>query len=597
MKCEVETLNAPERADNILAEMSLEEKIGQMTQVDQRALEPTDIKRWFIGSVLSGGGANPEPNNPRNWADMVFAFQKAALETRLGIPLMYGVDAVHGHSNVVGATIFPHNIGLGASGDSELVERIARATALEMSATGVFWNFAPCVAVPQDIRWGRTYEGYSEDTDLVTRLAEAYTFGLQGGQKFGVPGTTLACPKHFVGDGGTIWGSSQVYEWITNNQQAVSERYMIDQGDTQIGEEQLRTIHLAPYIAAIEVGALSIMVSFSSWNGAKMHAHRRLLTEVLKGELGFKGFLVSDWQAIDQLSPNYYDCVVTSINAGLDMVMVPFEYQRFISTLRQAVEAGDISRARIDDAVRRILFAKLKLGLFERKFGDEPEVEILGSGNHRLLAREAVRKSLVLLKNDNKALPVSKDITRILVAGPAADDIGQQCGGWTIEWQGQPGAITIGTTLLEGLRATLPPETEILYDPAGQFDALSGQPTELGIAVLAEKPYAEGLGDQADLSLAAEDVALIERVRARCDKLVVVLFSGRPLILTDQLPLIDALVAAWLPGTEGQGVADVLCGDYPPTGRLSYNWPRTIMQIPHKAGDQPLFPIGFGLRK
>lgn len=594
-------MNALTRADDLLARMSLEEKIGQMTQVDQRALEPTDINRWFIGSVLSGGGANPEPNNPRNWADMVFAFQQAALETRLGIPLIYGVDAVHGHGNVVGATIFPHNIGLGASGDSELVKRIAQATAWEISATGVLWNFAPCVAVPQDIRWGRTYEGFSEDPDLVTRLAEAYITGLQGGQKFGAPGTTLACPKHFVGDGGTTWGTTQVYDWITNNQQAVNERYKIDQGDTQISEDQLRKIHLVPYRAAIHAGALSIMVSFSSWNGVKMHAHRRMLTEVLKGELGFMGFLVSDWQAIDQISPDYYECVVTSINAGLDMVMVPFEYQRFITTLKQAVQAGDIAENRIDDAVRRILFAKFKLGLFERKLGDEPGLDTLGSDDHRLLAREAVRKSIVLLKNDDLTLPVRKDISRLIIAGRAANDIGLQCGGWTIKWQGKAGAITTGTTLLEGLQAALPPAAEIVYDPAGQFEALADQPAELGMVVLAEEPYAEGFGDQAEISLSVEDVTLIERVRTRCERLVVVLFSGRPLILTEQLPLMDALVAAWLPGTEGQGVADVLCGEYSPTGRLPYKWPCSFSQIDQKdwrketGKNAPLFPIGYGL--
>jgi beta-glucosidase len=592
-------LTKQKRVDKLLANMTLEEKIGQMTQVDQRAIQPSDVTRWCLGSILSGGGANPTPNNPQNWAAMVLRFQEAAHKTRLGVPIIYGVDAVHGHSNVVGATIFPHNIGLGATRDPDLVTRIGQATALEMSATGVTWNFSPCVAVPQDIRWGRTYEGFSEDTDLVAELSAAYVSGMQGEQNLGAPGTVLACPKHFIADGGTTWGTSREYPWIRNNEQAVTARYKIDQGDAQISEVQLRQIHLKPYLAAIHAGACSIMVSFSSWNGAKMHAHQRMLTGVLKGELGFDGFLVSDWQAIDQLSPDYNQCVVASINAGLDMVMVPFQYQRFIGALKLAVERGDVAEERINDAVRRILTVKFALGLFERKFDDEPPLDILGSEQHRLLAREAVRKSLVVLKNDKKTLPIEKDIPRIILAGPAADDIGLQCGGWTITWQGGQGNITPGTSLLQAIKQTVSAKTNVCFEQAGIFGGET--PAEVGIVCLHEPPYAEGLGDRADLSLNEADIELIRRVRLNCQRLVVIIFSGRPLIITRQLPLADTWVAAWLPGTEGLGITDVLFGDYSPSGRLPYKWPRTGAPADDqfglmKSGDMDvLFPAGYGL--
>lgn len=583
--------------EELLNSMTLAEKVGQMTQVDKRALEPADVTRWFIGSVLSGGGANPTPNDPANWAAMVAAYQEAALRTRLGIPLIYGADAVHGHSNVVGATIFPHNVGLGATRDPLLVERIGRATAFETSATGVFWNFAPCVAVPQDIRWGRTYEGYSEDHHLVAELGAAYVRGLQGA--LGSPGTNLACPKHFVGDGGTVWGTTPHYPWLSDGWQAADQRYQIDQGDNRLDEDSLRRIHLAPYLAAIENGARSIMVSFSSWQGAKMHAHRYLLTDVLKQEVGFSGLLVSDWRAIDQLSPNYDDCVVLSVNAGLDMIMVPFEYQRFITTLKRAVEAGEVPIRRIDDAVRRILTVKAELGLFQRTAEKEPPLTVVGSAEHRRLAREAVRKSLVLLKNQNDTLPLSRDAAHILVGGTAADNVGLQCGGWTIEWLGGTGHITPGVTILQAIRQAVPAGTKVDFSPTGQFPGETM--ADVGIVCLHEPLYAEGVGDRADLSLSQEEVSLLERVRVQCQRLVVVLISGRPLVITQQLPLAEAWIAAWLPGTEGQGIADVLFGDYRPTGRLPYAWPRSMDQLRSAhgsttAGDEgPLFPYGFGL--
>jgi beta-glucosidase len=592
-------LSIKDQVSLLLGRMTLDEKIGQMTQVDQRAVEPSDVTRFSLGSVLSGGGSNPSPNNPRNWAEMVLRLQEAALNTRLGIPLVYGVDAVHGHSNVVGATIFPHNIGLGASRDPDLVERVARATALEMSATGVYWDFAPCVAVPQDVRWGRTYEGFSQDPDLVADLGSAYVRGIQNTSEFGSPGTVLACPKHFLGDGGTTWGTTQQADWLIDNEQAADYRYKIDQGDAQLSEAQLRNIHLTPYIAAINAGARSIMVSFSSWNGVKSHANHHLLTGVLKSELGFTGFLVSDWGAIDQLDAHYYQCVVTSINAGLDMIMVPFEYQRFISNLQGAVENGDVSLDRIDDAVRRILTVKFELGLFKRKIADEPGLNIVGSENHRSLAREAVRKSLVLLKNDQNLIPLNKNIARIVIAGSAADSIGLQCGGWTVEWQGGTGNITSGTSLLDAISQTVSTETSIHFDEFGNFS--QEIQADVGIVCLHEIPYAEGVGDRADPSLTSDEISLIQRVRTRCQQLVVIIFSGRPLVITNQLPLAEAWVAAWLPGTEAQGITDVIFGDYPPLGKLPYNWSRSVFQ-PNQVlervgtGDiAPLFPFGYGL--
>jgi beta-glucosidase len=579
------------RLEDLLARMTLAEKVGQMTLVEKNSIKGEDIGALGIGALLSGGGGYPTPNTPAAWAGMVTSFQHHALGSRLGIPLLYGVDAVHGHNNVRGAVIFPHNIGLGASHDAALVARVARATAEEMAATGIWWNYAPVVAVPQDIRWGRTYEGFSESTELVTELGTAYLRGLQNAgeaRDLAAPTTVLGTPKHFVGDGGTSWGTSTTSGW------------QIDQGVTEVDEATLRAVHLPPYEAAIEAGALSIMVSYSSWGGLKMHAHEYLLTDVLKGEMGFQGFIVSDWQGIDQIPGDYYSDVVTAINAGLDMVMVPYNYELFIYALTRAVENGDVPVERVDDAVRRILAVKFQLGLFERPL---PEPELLagvGSAAHREIAREAVRKSLVLLKNEG-LLPLAKEGQLIFVAGEAADDIGIQSGGWTIEWQGRAGNITPGTTIVEGIRAAAGESTTIQFNRWGRYDRVTsedGAPAvaDVGIVVVGERPYAEGEGDRADLALSEEDVALIERVRERSTAVVVILLSGRPLIITEHLDEWDALVAAWLPGTEGQGVADLLFGDYPFTARLPYTWPRSMSQVPlSQARDTPLFPRGYGL--
>ncbi|MCA9871981.1 MAG: glycoside hydrolase family 3 C-terminal domain-containing protein [Anaerolineae bacterium] len=598
----VSNASIDERVDALLAQMTLAEKIGQMTQVEKDSISPRDVTRYFIGSVLSGGGGSPASNTPEDWLSMVNGFQQAARKTRLAIPLLYGVDAVHGHAAVVDATVFPHNIGLGAAGDPDLMRRIGEATAAEMAATGIRWNFAPVVAVPQDIRWGRTYEGYGEDPELVSRLAVPYIEGLQedaSGRLFGDPATVLATAKHFLADGGTAFGSSTT---------EIIKPYLLDQGDARIDEATLRAVHLPPYQAAVDAGVGSVMASFSSWNGVKMHANRDLLTGVLRDELGFEGLVVSDWQGIDQIPGDYYSDVVTAINAGIDMVMVPYDYKLFIDTLTSAVEKGDVSQARVDEAVRRILRVKAAMGLFDAiPLQPGAPIETVGSQEHRELAREAVRKSLVLLQNNDETLPLSKDAPLIYVAGEAADDIGIQIGGWSTEWQGTAGDITAGTTILGGVEEIAGLNAQIDYNSAGRFDRFTddaGVPViaDVAVAVVAERPYAEGVGDSADLALPPEDLAMVQRARAGAEKLVLVVLAGRPVEITDLLPLADAVVVAWLPGTEGQGVADVLFGDFPFTGKLPYTWPRSADQLPFDLAslpvdgpDAPLFPAGFGL--
>ncbi len=603
----VETARASaiDTATQLLSQMTLPEKIAQMTQVEKNSLTPEDVAKHGIGSVLSGGGGNPEPNNPEAWLLMVQGFQRAALQSRLKIPLLYGSDAVHGHNNMVGATILPHNIGLGATRDPDLVRRVGRVTALETSAVGVRWDFAPAVSVPQDVRWGRAFEGYSQDTAIVSELATAFLTGLQG-DSLSEPTSVLACIKHYVADGATTWGTSkrvdraalQIDQTLANanldasfSKLVTEGAWQLDQGSSDIDEAELRRVHLPPYEAAIKAGALSVMASYSSWDGLKLHAHRYLLTEVLKNELGFEGFVVTDWEGVDQISPDdFYDSVVQAVNAGIDMVMVPFRFERFMETLQKAVNQGDVPLARIDDAASRILYVKARLGMFEETGTPPGLLEKVGSAEHRKVAKEAVRKSLVLLKNES-ALPLEKK-QALLLAGRAANDVGYQCGGWTVTWMGGPGPIAPGTTLLEGVKAVAP-DAEISYRADGDFDTRA----EVGLVVLAEEPYAEGMGDKEDLHLRPEQITLLERVRPHCDKLAIVLFSGRPLILTEQLPLCDALVAAWLPGTEGQGVAEVLFGDYDFSGKLPFVWPASMAQVPlsRLENHEPLFPLGYGL--
>ncbi|GFJ94209.1 glycoside hydrolase family 3 N-terminal domain-containing protein [Phytohabitans rumicis] len=568
------TLN---RVGDLMSRMSLDEKIGQLVQVDRAALTaPEDIATYRLGSVLSGGGSAPADNSPNGWAEMYDGYQRAAQNTPLGIPIIYGVDAVHGHNTVRGATIFPHNIGLGATRDPALVQRIGRATAEEVAGTGPKWTFAPCLCVARNDRWGRTYESYGELPEIPASMT-SIVGGLQGAS-LAEPSSILATAKHYVGDGGTTGGD--------------------DQGNTQLSEADLRAIHLPPFQAAVAQGVGSVMISFSSWNGQKLHGHRQLITDLLKGELHFSGFVVTDWAGIDQIDGARGftgNEIATAINAGVDMVMVPTDYRQFLTLLRAEVQAGRISAERIDDANRRILAKKFELGLFERRFTDRALTSTVGSQPHRELARDAVRRSQVLLKNANNALPLAKTGGKIFVAGKSADDIGNQSGGWTISWQGASGNTTPGTTILQGIRNAVGSGATVTYNRDG---AGIDRSYRAAIAVVGETPYAEGRGDRTgSMGLDNADLRTLSRLRATGVPVIVVLVSGRPLDIATQLGGWAALVAAWLPGTEGQGVADVLFGDYNPTGKLPVTWMANASQQPINVGDgkPALFPYGFGL--
>lgn len=581
----VDMTDQDNRIDAILADMTLAEKIGQMTQASNEAITPEEVTEFGIGSVLSGGNGNPTPNEPSTWVQMVGSYLEAAEKTRLAIPLIYGIDAVHGHCNVQGATIFPHNIGLGAAGDPDLVERIGKATRVEMLATGIRWAFAPTIAVPHDIRWGRTYEGFGRDPELVSSLGAASVRGLQGtgGERIEV----LACAKHFVGDGATTWGTASRLDWV-DWWDGWGETWQIDQGDARISEEELRTIHLAPYRAAIDAGVATVMASYNSWNGHKLHGHRRLLTEVLKGELGFGGFVISDWMGVDQVDPSYEQSVVTAINAGVDMVMVPNEFRRFIDAMTSAVASGSIPVQRIDDAVTRIIGVKHAAGLF----GPASQVstsDVIGCPEHRAIAAEAARRSAVLLKSSG-ALPLAASDGLLLVAGAAADDIGLQCGGWTVGWQGGSGRTTPGTTLLEGLRSVF--GSEVHFEPSGAFTAESR--SKVGVVCIAEPPYAEGPGDSATVSARDEDRAAFARMRERCDTLVLVIYSGRPLVIPDLIEQADAVVAAWLPGSEAGTLGELLAGIHAFEAATPQPWPASIEDV-DQPSESPLYPTGHGM--
>ena len=575
----------------IVAKMTLEEKVGQMTQPDQEFIkDPSDVQMLFIGSVLSGGNSDPRTNTVEDWTAMYERLQAQALRTRLKIPLLYGADAVHGHSNVIGAVLFPHNIALGATRNAELVEEIGRITAREMRATGIQWAFAPCVAVPRDERWGRTYEGFSEDPALVAELGEAAVRGLQG-DDLTAPTSVAACAKHYLGDGGTAFGTG------APNADQPGGRYPLDQGDMQLSEAEVRRLHLPGYITAVNAGVTTIMPSYNSWNGEKLSGSKYWLTDVLKGELGFQGFLISDYNALDQLPGDRAEQVERSINAGMDMVMVPRHYREFIDTLTKLVKDNRVPISRIDDAVTRILRVKFAMGMMAPDWSSKANRELLasfGSAAHREVARQAVRESLVLLKNEGGALPIRSGAKRIHVAGAAAADLGVQSGGWTIDWQGRRGEITVGTTILGALQQKAPRGTEVTYSADGSGTAGA----DVSVVVVGEAPYAEMMGDRRDLSLSPEDLSIITRANSAGAPLVVVLLSGRPMIINEALAQADAFVAAWLPGTEGLGVADVLFGDHAPTGKLPMTWPRSMDQLPINVGDQPyepLFPYGFGL--
>lgn len=565
------------RVSDLLSRMTLEEKIGQMTQADHKAVgNMEDMKTYFLGSILSGGGSDPSSGNSAlDWANLYDSFQQKAMETRLGIPIIYGIDAVHGHSNVVGAVIFPHNIGLGATRNPELVKEVTRVTAIEIAATGIDWTFAPCIAVPRDERWGRTYEGFGETPELAALFGGPAVEGFQN-DSLNSQTSIVACAKHYVGDGGTTGGD--------------------DQGNTEISEEELRSIHLPGYISAIESGVRTIMASYSSWNGVKMHGNKYLLTDVLKTELGFDGFIISDWAGIDQLPGDYTSDVEISINAGNDMVMVPNQYVNFFTTLKTLVQQGKVSQARIDDAVSRILKVKFEFGLFENPYTDRSLLPLVGSIEHRNVARQSVRESLVLLKKNDNILPLPKSNIKVLVAGEHADNIGLQCGGWTIQWGGASGDITEGTTILEGMKK-VSPTTNFIYSKDGDFSD-SDSTADYAIVVIGEQPYAEGGGDRDDLTIDKDQINLVRKLKNLGIPVVTVLISGRPMIINPALHNSDAFIAAWLPGTEGDGIAEVLFGDYSPKGLLPITWSKSMDQIPQNIGDaqyDPLFEYGFGI--
>jgi len=574
-----------DRVAALLSQMTLDEKIGQMTQIEKNAIDATNAAAFNLGSILSGGGGFPSPNTPQAWYDMVTAYQQAALGTRLGIPIIYGVDAVHGHNNVEGATIFPQNVGMGATNDPALVQQACAATALEMNATGVRWDFGPVVAVPQDIRWGRTFEGYGEDTDLVSRLGAACIEGLQG-SGLSADDTAAATAKHFIGDGGTAFGSSTA--------SGPTGPYLLDQGVDQMDEATLLRLFLPPYLAAVDSGARIVMVSYSSTTAGKVHGDHHLVTDILKGQLAFTGFVVSDWGGVDQVVPGDYPAsLAQGINAGIDMVMVPTDYVRFITTMKSQVQAGTIKQDRIDDAVTRILRVKFEMGLFEKPMPAAGRVAEVGKDADRAIARTAVARSAVLLRTSPNVLPIAASGKMVLLAGEGADDVGIQSGGWTITWQGAAGQITSGTTIQGALKARL--GDNLTFDRNAAFPA--GTKADIGVVVVAERPYAEGVGDSSTLALPSEDVALLAKVRPLVNKLIAVVLSGRPMILGDAASA-DAVVEAWLPGTEAAGLADVLLGDKPFVGTTPYTWPKKAADAARagkSACDGAVYPVGYGL--
>lgn len=595
----------PARADQdafvakLLADMSLEDKVGQMIQADIASITPADLNVYKLGSILAGGNAAPADNvrsTPQAWLQLTNEFHRVALEAAApghpAIPILFGIDAVHGHGKLRGATIFPHNVGLGAAHDPVLIERIGAATAQEVTATGIDWTFAPTVAVVRDVRWGRSYESYSESPELVTQYAGAMVSGLQGKidtPQFMAPGHTLSSVKHFLGDGGTVDGR--------------------DQGNTIVTEAELAALHGAPYVAAIRAGAMIVMASYNSWNGVKMHADHYLLTDILKGRMAFDGFVVGDWDAQEQIPGCTKGDCAAAILAGVDMLMAPDSWKQLYQATLDEVRSGAIPEERIDDAVRRILRVKVIAGLFDRAAPSRPDAgdfDQIGSQEHRAIAREAVRKSLVLLKNAGDVLPLNPTST-VLVAGEAADDIGMQSGGWTLDWQGDhnsnadfPGA----TSIYGGIRAAVTAAGgKVSLSRDGRYD----KKPDVAIVVFGEHPYAEFQGDRETLEFSERGqhaLRILRRLHREGVATVSVFLSGRPLWVNPQINASDAFVAAWLPGSEGEGIADVLfrtaAGTVPYdfTGRLSFSWPRTAMPVLLAASPElsgALWPLGAGL--
>jgi beta-glucosidase len=564
-----------DRATALVGQMTANEKYAQMMQMERAALTPALVTQYGIASGFSQGGSGPATNSPTGWADMVDTYQKAALASRLKIPFIYGADEVHGIGTVKGATVFPHNIGLGATRDVSLVSRIAQVTAQEAQGTGVNFVFSPVVAVALNERWGRTYEAFGETTDLASMMGVTIIKGIQ----FTATGTAtgiLANAKHYLGDGGTANGQN---------------------GGLVTGDETaLRAIHLEPYKAAVAAHVGSIMASYSSWQGTKMHINKAMITDTLKGELGFGGFVISDFDACFQLGMANQAGFGACLNAGIDMFMlfrvdIPTTLGYFA-----ALVPGTVPQARIDDAVHRILAVKCEMGLFTGTgLVDRTQTAAVGSAAHRQVAREAVQKSLVVLKNDGNVLPLAKTGT-VVLGGKSADNTGNQCGGWTITWQGTTGNGVTGATSVRQAMETLVGASNVVYSATAPTAPVAG--ATVGVAVIGETPYAEGMGDRTSLALDAADIAVVQGMKAAGLKTVVVLMSGRPMLLDSILPMADAIVAAWLPGSEGAGVTDILFGDAHPSGKLPQSWPRSMTQIPINFGDatyDPLYAYGFGL--
>ena len=561
-----------------LAAMTLEEKIGQMVQTDVASATPQEVKDNYIGSLVT---LTPKGDmgTAKIWRDMVDSYQDAALNTRTSIPMVFGIDAVHGHSYFDGpAVILPHNIGLGATRNPRLVKKLAQMTARELSATGIRWTFSPTIAVARNIRWGRTYESFGEDVELQKMFASVMIEGYQGTDLTG-DCSVGATAKHFIADGATDNGT--------------------DRGNATISDAEMRSMHLPGFIDAIENDVTSIMASFSSVNGEKIHGSKKIITNLLKNELGFKGVVITDWEGISSSGLT----MKQGLHAGIDMFMFAVSWKKSLPEILKLVKDGDVALSRIDDAVTRILRMKLKLGLFEKPLSSSWSITEIGSQQNRDLARQAVRESLVLLKNSNNILPLSKH-TKIVVVGPHANNVAYQCGGWTKKWQGahldrfkNPARPVLGaTSIISGIKQLIG-ENNVIDAGIDGFEAS----VDTAIIIVGEQPYAEGFGDRPakDLILLPEQSALIKKYHDAGKKVVVILISGRPLLVNNELVHSDAFVAAWLPGSEGKGIAEVLFGDYNFSGKLGFSWPRSADQIPIHVGDEnydPLFPYGFGLK-
>ena len=577
-----------DRVEKILNSMTLEEKVGQVIMADLDFVKPSDLKKYPLGGILNGGNTSPNgklKSSPQEWKDLAQDFYNNSVNRGgINIPVLWGTDAVHGHSNVFGATIYPHNIGLGATQNPELLRDIGSAVAEEVLATGLFWTFAPTVTVPQDYRWGRTYEGYSESPELVSKLGEAFIYGLQGeGEEFLSEKKIIGTAKHFLGDGGTFLGR--------------------DQGDTKTTEEALKKIHGTPYFGALNSCIQTVMASFNSWNGSKLHGNEYLLTEVLKNQMKFDGFVVGDWNGHGQVPGCSNANCAASLNAGVDMFMVPENWKDlYRNTLRQA-KAGEITTERLNDAVRRILLVKERLGMFDGREPDKTPFSEVGTKNNREIARQAVRESLVLLKNNNDVLPLSRDM-RILVVGKDANSLRTQTGGWTLDWQGTnnenkdfPGSITFLQAIAELVGESNLTFVESFNEVKGDYD--------VAIVAYGEQPYAEGIGDRRNLRFSrTRQQIFLKKLAEAGIPTVSIFFSGRPLWMTKEINLSDAFVAAWLPGTESRGLTDVLFKDYKNAtnfdfvGKLPFSWPKTPFQANlnyYDPASDPLFPFNYGL--